>query len=84
MFGVIIVGPENVLCDYQSVVNNTSKLESILNRKHSSISYHAVKWSVAEGIMRVEKVHMDENISNTMTNLLIVERRNYLFGNCKY
>ena len=43
MFGVPLDGPAHVLCDNQSVVNNTTKIESILNKKHSLIAYHTVK-----------------------------------------
>ena len=31
IFGVPIQGPADVLCDNQSVVNNTTKIESVLN-----------------------------------------------------
>ena len=44
MFEIPIDGPADVLCDNLSVVNNSSKIESTLNKKHSSIAYHAVRW----------------------------------------
>ena len=37
MFGVPINGPALVLNDNQSTVNNSSKIESIFNKKHKSI-----------------------------------------------
>ena len=52
MLGVPIDGPADILCDNQSVVNNTSKIESALNKKHSSVTYHAVRWAVAAEILR--------------------------------
>ena len=52
MFGINIDGAADVLCDNQSVVNNSSKLGSVLNKKHNSIAYHAVRWAVAAEILR--------------------------------
>ena len=72
MFGVLISGPVKVLCNNQSVVKNTSKLESILNWKHSLIAYHTVRWSVAAGILQVGKVHTYVNITNAMMKQLTV------------
>ena len=38
MFGVPIEGPTNVFCDNESVINNVSKPESVLKKKHHSIA----------------------------------------------
>ena len=84
MFGVPIDGPADVLCDNMSVVNNSSKVESVLNKKHSSIAYHAVRWAVAAGVLRVGKIHTDDNIADAYTKKLTVAKRNYLFGNWTY
>lgn len=84
MFGVPISGPTDVLCDNQSVVNNTTKLESVLNKKHSLIAYHAVRWAVAAEIMRVGKVDTNENLTDAMTKTLSMTKRSYLFGNWTY
>ena len=40
MFGVLIYGSTNVFCDDKVVYNNTITPESVLKRKHHSISYH--------------------------------------------
>ena len=42
MFGIPFEGPTQVMCDNQGVVDNTSKIESKLNKKHNAIAYHAV------------------------------------------
>ena len=48
MFGIPIEGPAHVLCDNQAVINNSSKLESILNKKHffpmGSYSWDIKSW----------------------------------------
>ena len=52
MFEIEIEGLVDVLCDNQGVVNNSSKLNSILNKKHNSIAYHISRWAVAAEVIR--------------------------------
>ena len=84
MFGVELDGPTKVLCDNNSVVLNSSKVESTLNKKHNSIAYHAVRWAVAAKTMIVGKIHTDYNIADAMTKRLTVQRRERLFGDWTY
>ena len=65
-------------------MNNTSKVESKLNKKHSSIAYHAVRWAVAAGILRVGKIDSHLNIADAMTKILSATKRNLLYGNWTY
>ena len=51
MFGIPMDGTAEILCDNQSVVFNSSRFEFTLNKKHASIAYHALRWSVAAGII---------------------------------
>ena len=80
MFGVPVDQATNVLCDNKSVVDNSSKIESVLNKKHNAISYHAVRWGVAASIIRVGKIDGDYNLADAMTKRLTVQKRNSLFG----
>ena len=84
MFGIPLYDPADVLCDNQAVVNNSSKVESKLNKKHSSVAYHATRWAVAAGIIRVGKIHSNENLADAFTKRLPVIKREYLFGNWTY
>ena len=84
MFGIPFYTSADVLCDNQGVVNNSSKIESKLNKKHSSVAYHATRWAVAAGIIRVGKIHGDENLADAFTKRLPVIKRDYLFGNWTY
>ena len=84
MFGIPIDGVADVLCDKQSVVNTSSKFESTLDKKHVSIAYHAVRWSAAAGIIRVGKVHKDDNLADAFPKRLSANKRDYLFGNWTY
>ena len=53
MFGVPIIDATKVLCDNGSVVKNSTILSSTLNKKHSSVAYHSVRWHVAADIVRI-------------------------------
>ena len=48
MFGIPIRNddPAHIFCDNMSVVNNCSRVESLLNKKHTSLAYHTTRWSV--------------------------------------
>ena len=84
MFGIPIDGAARVLCDNQACVNNSSKIESVLNKKHCSLAYHFTGHSVAAGIIRVGKVDGVENLADPLTKTLTVRKREYLFGNWTY
>jgi hypothetical protein len=70
-----------VYCDSESVVNNSTKIESKFNKKHSSMAYHYVQWCVAAGIITITWIDSKENISDAFTKQLSMEARNYLFDN---
>ena len=84
MFGVPIEGPTHVFCDNQSVVNNTTKMESTLNKKHSAIAYHYVRWIVAAGVVSLAWIESAENLADGLTKRLAESIRDYLFGNWTY
>ena len=80
MFGVPIDGPAMVLNDNQSAVNNSSKLESTLNKKHSSIAYHLVRHNVAAGVVKIGWINTNDNIADPLTKRLTEAKRSKLFG----
>ena len=84
MFGVPLDGPTNVLCDNESVVKNSSRIDSTLHKKHVSIAYHAVRWAVAANIIRVGWISSKENIADAMTKTLTAPNRELLFGSWTY
>jgi len=55
MFGIPIDSGHatNILCDNQSVVNNSINVDSVLNKKHNCIAYHYTRWDVAAGVVTV-------------------------------
>ena len=53
MFGVPIDGPADMTCDNQGeAVKDTSLLESMLNKHHNVITYHAIRGTDATRMMR--------------------------------
>ncbi len=84
MFGVPIDGPAYVYCDNESVVNNSSKVESTLNKKHNSVAYHYVQYAVASSVIIVVWINQDDNLADAFTKRLPEASRNHLFGNWMY
>ena len=84
MFGIPLDGPTKVLCDNEKVVNNSSKIESTLNRKHSSIAYHATRWAVAAGVIIVGWVPSHFNLADALSKCLSSNKTNFLFGKWTY
>ena len=76
--------PTFVLSDNESVVNNSTKVESTLNKKHSSVAYHYTRWAKAARIISVAWVPGNENLADAMTKRLSETTRDYLFGNWTY
>ena len=74
-----------ILCDNESLVKNSSKIESTLNKKHSSLAYHYfARWCVAAKVCTVAWIRTGENIADAMTKCLSKTIRDYLFGNWTY
>eukprot|EP00980_Cylindrotheca_fusiformis_P001039 scaffold282_cov121-Cylindrotheca_fusiformis.AAC.1 len=86
MFGVPIMddGPAHVFCDNEAVVKNCSRIESVLNKKHSSIAYHMARWCVAAKVATVAWIDGKENFADAMTKRLSKVVRERLFGGWTY
>ena len=84
MFGIPIDGPTLVFCDNESVVKNSSLVESVLNKKHNSIAYHYVRWNVAAEVIETSWIASGSNLVDPFTKRLGVEQRDYLFGEWTY
>ena len=84
MFGVPLDGPTDIFCDNNSVVLNSSNVESKLNKKNNSLAYHYTRWSVAAEIIRVAWIDGKENLADVFTKILPIIVREYLFGNWTY
>ena len=65
-----IDGPTNTFCDNNSVVQNVTRPESVLQKKHNSIAYHKVRESVASTAMRVLHEPGATNLADLLTKWL--------------
>ena len=84
MFGVPIIDATKVLCDNGSVVKNSIILSSTLNKKHSSIAYHSVRWHVAADVVKIAWISTDYNLADPLTKRLCAEKTDALFGEWTY
>src|SRR6056300_696374 len=85
MFGIPMTDePTHVICDNESVVKNSTLVESTLNKKHNSIAYHYVRWNVAAGVVKTSWMPGDYNLADAFTKRLTHQRREYLFGGWTY
>ena len=78
MMGVKIDGPTYVYGDNMSVIHNTSKPESVLNKKSNSICYHFVRESVAIRECLTTHVPAVRNWADLLTKVLFGRKRREL------
>ena len=85
-FGIPILNndPAYVFCDNQSVVNNSTLVESKMLKKHSSVAFHLVRNAVAAGSISIAWIESGENLADVFTKRLNRAVREYLFGNFVY
>ena len=86
MFGIPIHndGPTHIFCDNESVLNNCSRIESVLNKKHNSVANHMARWAVAAGGICVGWINGEYNLSDALTKRLSKAARQSLFWNWTY
>jgi len=84
MFGIPILGPANVYCDNQSVVNNATLPESVLSKKHNQICYHWVCKAVAAGIIWVAKEDSTTNLADILKKPLGLPQQRFLLERILY
>ena len=68
--GVPLTEPTYVYVNNMSVIYNTSRPESTLNKKSNSICYHAVPEAVASGECFTTHCKTGEDYSDMMTKVL--------------
>jgi hypothetical protein len=70
MLGVPLEGPANVFCDNESVVKNSLRPESTLNKRHNAIAYHHCWEAQAAGIICIAFEQGKTNIADLFTKLM--------------
>lgn len=78
------VDPAYIFCDNESVVKNSTHVESTLNKKHASLAYHYVRWNVAAGIVSLAWISGKDNPADPLTKILPRATRDHLFRNWVY
>jgi hypothetical protein len=86
MFGIPKVEGHvtDVFCDNESVVENSTNVESLLNKKHNSIAYHYVRSCVVAGVISVAWIRSEAILADPFTKRLAEIARDYLLGNWTY
>jgi hypothetical protein len=65
--GIPIDGPTQMRVDNTSVVNNTTRPESMLKNKSNSIAYHYIRESVAAMIIKIFYEPNDTNLADMLS-----------------
>ena len=84
MFGVPVDNPTKICCDNNSVVQNCTRFESTLSKKHNAIAYHLTRWAVAAKEATIHWIPGGQNIADAMTKFLPEATRTRLFGEWTY
>ena len=84
MMGVSINGPTYIYGDNQSVINNTSKPESVLKKKSNSICYHFVREAVAMKECLTSHIPTLDNFADLLTKVLSGKKRRDLVRGILY
>ena len=81
MMGVPLLGPSFAYGDSMSIIQNNQRLRSVLNKKSSSIFYHAYREAVAMDEMLTGNVRSKNNSADLGTKVLGGSvKRNGLFS----
>jgi hypothetical protein len=78
--GLQVDGLTNVFCDNEAVVENTTRPELTLKKKHNAIAYHRAREAQAAGIVCIAKEDGDTNLADLSTKLLPEPRLCVLSG----
>ncbi len=81
MMGIPIDGATHIYGDSMSVINNTSKPESVLKKKNNAVCYHTVRKSVAMGESLTAHIDGDENPADLLTKIICGGKRRYIVNN---
>ena len=84
MMGVEVTRPSYIYGDNMSVINNTSKPESVLKKKSNSICYHFVREAVAMKEALTAHIPTLENVADLLTKVLSGGKRQNLVKKLLY
>jgi hypothetical protein len=70
MFGIPINNSTIVFCDNEAVIQNFTRPESTLKKKHVSIAYHCCREAQAAGHIKIGFIKGMENLADMLTKSL--------------
>jgi len=70
MFGIPVDNSTIVFCDNEAVVQNVTRPESTLKKKHISIAYHRCREAQAAGYIKIGFIKGMENLADLLTKTL--------------
>ena len=70
MFGIRLIGPASVYFDNKEIYKNVSIIDSVLNKNHYSVLYHACREAVSSEMIIVENEDTMTNVSDLFTKII--------------
>jgi hypothetical protein len=80
MFGILIDNSTIVFCDNEAVVQNVTRPESTLKKKHISIAYHRCREAQAAGYIKIGFIKGMEDLADILAKALPGPRLRKLMG----
>ena len=80
MFGLPLEGPTDILFNKKAVFKNISTPESVVRKKHHSITYHICRDAVADLICCIAKEDTKTNLEYLFTKILGRTKRGWLLN----
>ena len=78
MFEIPVDGLTKIRCDNENMVENCSKFELVLNKKHNAIACHLTRWAVATKEAAARWAESKCNLEDTMDGQLTKQQRDSL------
>ena len=75
MFGILDDVPSDVFCDNQSVTNNVTLPQSVLNKRHNAIYYQKVRGEQDGEVIGVGWIQGYYNKDDLGTNTTLITKR---------
>ena len=66
-----------LFCDNQSAIYLTKHSTFHSKSKHISRKYHWIRMALEEKLFEVEKIHTDDNLSDMLTKVVIVDKHEF-------
>ena len=63
--------PSNqIYCDNEGVVKNSSRVDSTMNKKHFKVAYPFMRWNMAANVCKIAWINTNWNLADALTKRL--------------